>query len=112
MKHIHQDRDLLLDALLKWCGFFHGANTIEVSGGNGSKRGALSFLTILPPMLGTRKLLELFHDSNHLDLLEFPSPSGASDIEAKAAAAVKDKDQHTSLDSLEDNFAPFSSEEE
>lgn len=112
MKHIHQDRDLLLDALLKWCGFFHGANTIEVSGGNGSKRGALSFLTILPPMLGTRKLLELFHDSNYLDLLEFPSPSGASDIEAKAAAAVKGNDQHTSLDSLEDNLAPFSLEED
>jgi len=90
MKHIHQDRDLLLEALLKWCGFFHGANTIDDRGG-GSKRGALAaFLTILPPKLGTRALLELFHDGNYLDLLEFPSPSGGSrEIETNAVATLK-----------------------
>ncbi len=115
MKHIHQDRDLLLDALLKWCGFFHGAKTIEkTSSGGGSKRGALAaFLTILPPKLGTRTLLELFHDSNYLDLLEFPSPSGrSSEFETQAAPAAKGNDQHTALDSLEDDLAPFSLDDE
>ena len=110
MKHIHQDRDLLFEALLKWCGFFHGANTIDDRGG-GSKRGALAaFLTILPPKLGTRALLELFHDGNYLDLLKFPSPSGGSrdKIETKAVATVKGNGQQTALDSLEGDLAPFS----
>lgn len=103
MKHIHQDRDLLLEALLKWCGFFHGA-----------KSGALaSFLTILPPKLGTRKLLELFHDSAYLDLLEFPSSScyenkdseGESEGVENEDIAKQDKSFHHDFD---DVLAPFS----
>ncbi|KAL7491565.1 LOW QUALITY PROTEIN: hypothetical protein ACHAWT_000876 [Skeletonema menzelii] len=100
MKHIHQDRDLLLEALLKWCGFFHGAKTIDDRGGNNvSKRGALAaFLTILPPKLGTRALLELFHDGDYLDLLEFPtSLDGSREIENKVADAVEGNDKHTAL---------------
>lgn len=69
MKYIHQDRDILLESLLKWCGIFHGANA------NG---GALSsFLTIVPPRIGTRKMLEMFHDNDYLDLLEFPPKESA-----------------------------------
>eukprot|EP00956_Cyclotella_meneghiniana_P001152 scaffold1326_cov51-Cyclotella_meneghiniana.AAC.5 len=64
MQYIHQDRDLLLESLLKWCGIFHGA----------AKGGPLSsFLSIVSPILGTRMLLEKYHnDSDYLDLLELP----------------------------------------
>jgi len=63
MQYIHQDRDILLESLLKWCGILRGAR-----GG-----GALSsFFTVLQPKLGTRSLLENFHHSEFLDLLEFP----------------------------------------
>ena len=62
MKYIHQDRDLLLEALLKWCGILHGA----------SNGGALSsFVRVVPPLVGTRKLLETFHGSDYLDVLEY-----------------------------------------
>lgn len=110
MKHIHQDRDLLLEALLKWCGFFHGARTIgDGGGGSGSNRsGALAaFLTIVPPKLGTRALLELFHDGNYLDLLEFPSSlDGSRKGESNATDGAKENnDQHTALDA---DIAPFS----
>lgn len=68
MKFIHQDRDLLLEALLKWCGILHGAT---------KGKGALSsFLTVVPPKLGTRKLLETFHGREYLDLLQFPKREG------------------------------------
>ena len=100
MQHIHQDRDLLLGSLLKWCGFFHGAKTIEDRGGsNVSKGGALAtFLTILPPKLGTRALLELFHDGNYLDLLQFPSRLGRSSETGTQPVAVE---QHSTPDSNE-----------
>mmetsp|Transcript_2295 Transcript_2295/g.4974 ORF Transcript_2295/g.4974 Transcript_2295/m.4974 type:complete len:834 (-) Transcript_2295:147-2648(-) len=63
MEYIHRDRDILLESLMKWCGIFHGA----------TPGGALSsFLTVLPPKMGTRKLLEQFHDVDYLDLLQFP----------------------------------------
>jgi acetoin utilization deacetylase AcuC-like enzyme len=63
MQYIHQDRDILLESLLKWCGILRGAR-----GG-----GALSsFFKVLPPKMGTRSLLENFHHSEFLDLLEFP----------------------------------------
>lgn len=63
MQYIHRDRDVLLESLLKWCGIFHGA----------SKGGALSsFLSIVPPKMGTRALLEEYHDCDYLDMLQFP----------------------------------------
>lgn len=64
MQYIHRDRDLLLESLLKWCGIFHGA----------AKGGPLSsFLSIVSPNLGTRMLLEEYHnDSDYLDLLQLP----------------------------------------
>ncbi|KAL3784888.1 hypothetical protein HJC23_012491 [Cyclotella cryptica] len=65
MHYIHRDRDLLLQSLLKWCGFFHGATKGPLS----------SFLTIVPPQLATRQLLEDYHESDYLDLLQFPSRS-------------------------------------
>ncbi|KAL7488100.1 hypothetical protein ACHAW6_013699 [Cyclotella cf. meneghiniana] len=52
MRYIHRDRDLLLQSLLKWCGFFHGATKGPLS----------SFLTIVPPKFGTRTLLEDYHE--------------------------------------------------
>ena len=62
MEYIHQDRDILLDSLLKWCGIFRGAG----------KNGPLSsFLNVVAPKIGRRKLLEMFHDKDYLDLLEF-----------------------------------------
>lgn len=61
MQYIHQDRDILLESLLKCCGILHGA-----------KNALSSFLTIVPPKMGTRKLLETFHHSEYLDLLEYP----------------------------------------
>lgn len=94
MKHIHQDRDLLLEALLKWCGFFHGA-----------KSGALaSFLTILPPKLGTRKLLELFHDSAYLDLLEFPSSSCYENKDSEGESEGVENEEI----GFDDDLSPFS----
>ncbi|KAL7550962.1 hypothetical protein ACHAWF_014177 [Thalassiosira exigua] len=64
MRYIHQDRDILLESLLKWCGIFHGTS--------GDAGPLSSFLRIVPPKTGTRKLLEQFHDTNYLDMLEFP----------------------------------------
>ena len=68
-----------------------------------------AFLTILPPKLGTRALLELFHDNEYLDLLEFPTSLGRSrEIENKAADTDEGNDQNTAHYSLEDDLAPFS----
>ena len=65
MEYIHQDRDILLESLLKWCGIINGAQ----------RGGSLSsFLTILSPRMGTRDLLEKFHSSEYLNLLEYPDP--------------------------------------
>jgi acetoin utilization deacetylase AcuC-like enzyme len=65
MEYIHQDRDILLESLLKWCGIINGAQ----------RGGSLSsFLTILPPRMGTRDLLDKFHSSEYLNLLEYPAP--------------------------------------
>ena len=62
MQYIHRDRDILLESLLKWCGFFHGA----------SKGGPLSsFFTVVSPKWGTRMLLEKYHGCHYLDLLQF-----------------------------------------
>jgi len=113
MKHIHQDRDLLLEALLKWCGFFHGAKTI--GGGNGSKssRGALAaFLTLVPPKLGTRALLELFHDGDYLDLLEFPSPLDGSRRKDQSKATPGVKENNDKPSAIDVDIAPFSLNDE
>jgi acetoin utilization deacetylase AcuC-like enzyme len=64
MQYIHRDRDLMLESLFKWCGIFHGA----------AKGGPLSsFLSVVPPVMGTRTLLEEFHDCDYLNLLQYPS---------------------------------------
>ena len=59
MEFIHQDRDILLAALLDYCGFL---------------RKTPSFLSIVPPQMASRRHLESFHSSHYLDLLEFPIP--------------------------------------
>ena len=91
MKYIHQDRDILLESLLKWCGILHGARD----------GGALStFFTVLSPKLGTRSLLGNFHHSEFLDLLEFPpkqdnastSLPGETDIIHSSGTAVSENE--------------------
>ena len=59
MEFIHEDRDILLAALLDYCGFL---------------RKTPSFLSIEPPKQASRRHLEAFHSSPYLDLLEFPIP--------------------------------------
>ena len=82
MQYIHSDRDTLLESLLKWCGFFHGA----------SKGGPLSsFFTVVPPKCGTRKLLEEYHGCHYLDLLQFHTkPHDDSEI-SKTAQLIEDE---------------------
>ena len=92
MKYIHQDRDLLLESLLKWCGIFHGA----------SRTGALSsFLSILPPKMGTRKLLETFHDTGYLDLLQFPPPK----MEKNTLQSSKSLDEESGGSAADDDMS-------
>jgi histone deacetylase 8 len=57
MRYIHQDRDVLLESLLDYCGFL---------------RDTPKFLTVFPPKRASRKHLERFHDACYLDILEFP----------------------------------------
>jgi len=59
MEFIHKDRDLLLAALLDYCGFL---------------RKTPSFLSVISPKKASRKHLESFHSSGYLDLLEYPVP--------------------------------------
>lgn len=56
MQHIHQDRDVLLHALLDYCGF--GAQSPK-------------FFRVVAPKRATRHHLAAFHDAFYLDLLEF-----------------------------------------
>jgi len=56
MKYIHQDRDVLLEALLDYCGFL---------------RQSPKFFSVVKPKLASRRHLESFHDAYYLDLLEF-----------------------------------------
>lgn len=87
MKYIHQDRDLLLESLLKWCGILHG-----------SSRGALSsFLRIVPPLVGTRKLLETFHSSDYLDLLEYipQKVKESATVESTQPQSLTDETDHS-----------------
>ena len=57
LAYIHQDRDVLLAALLDYCGFLHKAPR---------------FFSIVPPLHASRKELERFHSPDYLDLLEYP----------------------------------------
>ncbi len=119
MQYIHQDRDILLESLLKCCGILRGAR-----GG-----GALSsFFKVLPPKLGTRSLLEKFHHSEFLDLLEFPpkqenacqsstSLPGETDIIHSSGIAVNEnesmfhEDDDARDESLRLRLSPLPSEE-
>lgn len=79
MEYIHQDRDILLESLLKWCGII-----------NGTQRGGSlsSFLTILSPRMGTRDLLETFHSSEYLNLLEYPASKVDGTLSIQSLNAV------------------------
>ena len=55
MKHIHQDRDILLSSLLYCCGFI---------------KDAPRFFRVIKPRVATRSHLECFHQRDYLDLIE------------------------------------------
>lgn len=107
MKYIHQDRDLLLEALLKWCGILHGAST----------GGALSsFLRVVSPLVGTRKLLETFHSSDYLDVLEYvpqKAKEKSATVESTQQQSLTDEADHSMTAMNEDSSGvhQFSSEE-
>ncbi|EJK76953.1 hypothetical protein THAOC_01252, partial [Thalassiosira oceanica] len=70
MLPVHSDRDVLLAALLRCCGFLSGA----------AEGGPLSsFLGVVSPLVGTRELLETFHGGDYLDLLECPRRADVAD---------------------------------
>jgi len=108
MKYIHQDRDLLLEALLKWCGILHGAST----------GGALSsFLRVVPPLVGTRKLLETFHSSDYLDVLEYVPQKvkeESATVESTQQQSLTDETDHSISAAMNEDSSgdhQFSSEE-
>lgn len=55
MRYIHGDRDILLAALLNYCGFLHKPP---------------KFFTIVSPKRANRRHLEFFHASHYLNILE------------------------------------------
>ena len=63
MEHIHKDRDLLLSSLLYSCGFL---------------RDTPKFFKVIKPKIAKRRNLEMFHSTDYLDLLEFPTGSSDS----------------------------------
>ena len=66
MGYIQGDRDILLGALLDYCGFLQGAP---------------KFLRVLPPVLSSRQELESFHSGAYLDMLQGKTLHNGNDTE-------------------------------
>ena len=75
LAYVHHDRDLLLAALLDYCGFL---------------RETPRFFSIVPPMQASRKELERFHSPDYLDLLEYPHHHEPSSILLEPYGLVDD----------------------
>jgi histone deacetylase 8 len=81
MKYINQDRDILLAALLDYCGFLERPP---------------KFFSVIAPKRASRRHLERFHAPHYLDLLEFQAKDEHGDEEEQ----VKPLPSHDLLENM------------